>query len=107
MGRRGECLSGGQGQAVALVRALLANPLILALDEATSNLDSLTEAVVKQALARLLQGRTGIIITHRYALAELADQIVILKGGVVAASGKHEQVYGQSELYRRLYECSQ
>lgn len=54
-----------------------------------TNLDSLTEAVVKQALARLLQDRTGIIITHRYALAELADQIVILKGGVVAASGIH------------------
>ncbi|ACV61465.1 ABC transporter related [Desulfofarcimen acetoxidans DSM 771] len=104
VGRRGERLSGGQVQIIALVRVFLADPLILVLDEATSSLDSRTEANIKQALIRLLEGRTGIIIAHRFVLLELADRIFVLEGGSITASGCHEQVYRQSELYRRLYE---
>ena len=104
VGRRGERLSGGQVQIIALVRVFLSDPLILVLDEATSSLDSRTEDNVKQALTRLLKGRTGIIIAHRFILLELADRIFVLEGGSITASGRHEQVYVQSDLYRRLYE---
>ncbi|UNC93032.1 ABC transporter ATP-binding protein [Candidatus Contubernalis alkaliaceticus] len=104
VGRRGERLSGGQKQLIALVRVFLSNPRILVLDEATSSLDSSTEAILKKALKLMLKGRTGIIIAHRFVLLDLADQVFVLKEGNIEASGQQEQVLMKSELFRELYE---
>ncbi|MDO9573614.1 MAG: ABC transporter ATP-binding protein, partial [Candidatus Contubernalis sp.] len=104
VGRRGERLSGGQKQIIALIRVFLSEPRILVLDEATSSLDSSTEAILKKALKLMLKGRTGIIIAHRFVLLDLADQVFVLKEGNIEASGQQEQVYAQSKLFRELYE---
>jgi ATP-binding cassette subfamily B multidrug efflux pump len=104
VGRRGERLSGGQKQIIALVRVFLSDPLILVLDEATSSLDSSTETTLKQALQLMLKNRTGIIIAHRFVLLELVDRIYVLNEGSIEASGRQEQVYMHSRLFRDLYE---
>lgn len=104
VGRRGERLSGGQKQIIALVRVFLADPLILVLDEATSSLDSATETILRQALQQMLKNRTGIIIAHRFVLLELVDRIYVLQEGHVEAAGPQEKVYMQSRLFRELYE---
>ena len=92
IGERGESLSGGQRKAVCLARALVNAPLMLLLDEPTSNMDSTSEAKVKQSLAKLLQGRTLVLVTHHAALLELVDRLIVLDQGLVVADGPKQQV---------------
>jgi ATP-binding cassette subfamily B multidrug efflux pump len=103
VGRRGERLSGGQKQIIALLRGFLSDPLILVLDEATSSLDSATETIFKEALRVMLKNKTGVIIAHRFMLLELAERIYVLQEGNIVASGRQEHVYRQSPLFRKLY----
>ena len=101
---RGVQLSGGQKQRIAIARAVLKNPRLLVLDEATSALDAESEHLVKEALERLMQGRTTLIIAHRLSTVMGADRVVVLEGGRVVQSGDHSTLMGQEGLYRRLVE---
>lgn len=102
VGERGNRLSGGQRQRLAIARALLKNPRILLLDEATSALDAANEVAVHQALKKLMQGRTTLIIAHRLSTVREADRILVLDQGRIVASGSHEALYGQNPLYTHL-----
>jgi ABC-type multidrug transport system fused ATPase/permease subunit len=106
VGERGLTLSGGQRQRIAIARALLAGgpsgPRILVLDDATSSVDASTEREIKTALERVMAGRTTIVIAHRLSTIALADRIVLLEHGRVAADGSHEQLLESSELYREI-----
>lgn len=103
VGERGIQLSGGQKQRVAIARALLKNPKILILDEATSNLDTASEHLVQEALQRLMQGRTTLVIAHRLATVKDADQIFVLDQGQIVQKGKHEDLARQQNgLYYQL-----
>jgi len=104
VGERGVQLSGGQRQRVAIARALLANPRVLILDEATSNLDAESEALVQQALARLMQGRTTLIIAHRLSTVRAADAIAVLDRGRLVELGDHDALMAAGGVYRRLVE---
>ena len=106
VGERGVQLSGGQRQRIAIARALLRNPRILILDEATSSLDRESEAAVHKALVTLLAGRTALIIAHRLSTVRNADKIVVIDSGRIVQQGTHEQLIQQDGLYRRLYESS-
>jgi ATP-binding cassette, subfamily B, multidrug efflux pump len=101
---RGTNLSGGQKQLLAFARAAVRNPPILVLDEATANLDVSTEAMVQEALERLLKGRTAIIIAHRLSTIRNVDRILVLKRGQLVESGSHEQLLEQGGLYASLYQ---
>ena len=103
IGERGIRLSGGQRQRLAIARAFLENPPILLLDEATSSLDPDSEALVQGALHRLFEGRTTVVIAHRLATARRADQIYVLDGGKITASGTHASLIESSDLYRRYW----
>jgi ATP-binding cassette subfamily B protein len=104
VGERGLTLSGGQRQRVAIARAFLADPRILILDDATSSVDATTEQEIKQALREVMAGRTTFVIAHRLSTISLADTIVVLEDGEVAAAGNHEELLEQSELYREIVE---
>lgn len=104
VGERGVQLSGGQKQRVAIARAVLKDPRLLILDEATSALDAESEHLVKDALERLMQGRTTLIIAHRLSTVASASRVLVLEGGQVIQSGTHAALMAQGGLYRRLVE---
>ena len=104
VGERGLTLSGGQRQRVAIARALLASPRILILDDATSSVDATTESAIKEALREVMVGRTTFVIAHRLSTIALADEIVVLEDGGVAARGTHAELLEQSDLYREIAE---
>jgi len=104
VGDLGAKLSGGERQRIAIARALLKNPPILVLDEATSQLDSESERLVQEALDRLMKGRTVFVIAHRFSTIRQADRIVVLDQGRITETGRHEELMRGSPLYRRLYE---
>src|SRR3954452_8340565 len=104
VGERGLTLSGGQRQRVAIARALLTEPRILILDDATSSVDATTESQIKGALREVMEGRTTFIIAHRLSTIALADEVVVLEGGRIAADGSHEELLDRSELYREIAE---
>jgi ATP-binding cassette subfamily B protein len=104
IGERGITLSGGQRQRVAIARALIMNPRILILDDATASVDATTEARIRLGLREVMKGRTTLIIAHRLSTIALADEIVVLDEGRIAARGTHEELLATSEVYREIYE---
>ena len=103
IGERGVKLSGGQRQRVAIARAILADPRILILDEATSSLDSESEALIQQGLAALMRGRTTFVIAHRLSTIRNADQILVMEDGMIVERGRHEELLALGGRYRELY----
>jgi ABC-type multidrug transport system fused ATPase/permease subunit len=103
VGERGIKLSGGQRQRVSIARAILANPRILILDEATSNVDVRTEAQIERGLRRLLAGRTAIVIAHRLSTIRGAGRIVVLDHGGIVEQGTHDELLAAEGAYWRLY----
>ncbi|HEX2722822.1 MAG TPA: ABC transporter ATP-binding protein [Gemmatimonadaceae bacterium] len=104
VGERGVKLSGGQRQRVAIARAILADPRILILDEATSSLDSESEALIRDGLRSLRRGRTTFVIAHRLSTIESADQILVLESGEIVERGTHSQLVALNGRYRQLYD---
>jgi ATP-binding cassette subfamily B protein len=102
VGERGIQLSGGQKQRVAIARAILKDPPILILDEATSSLDAESEALVHEALERLMRHRTSLVIAHRLSTVRSADRVVVVDGGRIMELGSHDQLMASDGLYRRL-----
>jgi ATP-binding cassette subfamily B protein len=103
-GERGYRLSGGEKQRIALARVILKDPRILVLDEATSHLDSESEALIQDALKRVMAGRTSIVIAHRLSTILAADLILVMDRGVIVERGTHEELLREGGLYRQLYE---
>jgi ABC-type multidrug transport system fused ATPase/permease subunit len=103
VGERGSLLSTGQRQLVAFARALLANPRILILDEATSSVDAYTEAVIQEALESLMKGRTSIVIAHRLSTIKNADRIIVLENGRIVEEGNHDILMEKEGKYYQLY----
>jgi len=104
IGERGITLSGGQRQRLAIARALVVDPRVLILDDATASVDATTEALIKRGLRKVMRGRTTIIIAHRLSTISLADEMVVLDSGTIAARGTHEQLIAESLVYRDIYE---
>lgn len=104
VGERGTKLSGGERQRIAIARAILRDPRILILDEATSSLDAETESLIREALERLMKGRTTFIIAHRLYTVEKADRIVVIDDGKIVEVGPHQELLAKGGLYKYLYE---
>jgi ABC-type multidrug transport system fused ATPase/permease subunit len=104
IGERGVKLSGGQKQRLALARAILADPRILILDEATSSVDAEAEYLIQQALERVLKGRTALVIAHRLSTVRNADKIIVLNHGRIAEVGSHQELMQRKGLYSQLYQ---
>ncbi|TYP72230.1 ABC transporter ATP-binding protein [Aquimarina intermedia] len=103
IGERGVKLSGGQRQRIAIARAILANPKIIILDEATSNLDTESEALIQKSLSELMKGRTTFVIAHRLSTIRKADQILVIEGGRIAERGTHDELISKEGRYFDLY----
>ena len=104
VGDRGFRLSGGEKQRIAIARAILKDAPILILDEATSNLDTASEQLIKDALHRLMEGRTAFVIAHRLSTVQKADRIIVLDKGVIVDEGNHEFLLASDSLYKKLYD---
>jgi ABC-type multidrug transport system fused ATPase/permease subunit len=104
VGERGITLSGGQRQRIAIARALILNPRILILDDATASVDATTEARIRAGLREAMRGRTTLIIAHRLSTIALADELVVLDQGRIAARGTHDELLATSDVYREIYE---
>jgi ATP-binding cassette subfamily B protein len=104
VGERGYRLSGGEKQRVAIARVVLKNPRIIVLDEATSHLDSASEALIRDALARVMTGRTAIVIAHRLSTVLAADLILVMDQGRIVERGTHDALLRARGLYARLFE---
>jgi len=104
VGERGDTLSGGEKQRLSIARTLLVNPGILILDDSTASVDSETEKLIRQALDKLIEGRTTFIITHRIPIIQNADIILMLQDGEVAEQGKHEELIAKNGIYKEVYE---
>jgi len=104
VGELGAMLSGGQRQLAAFARALLAEPRILVLDEATANVDAHTEALIQRAMDEIRRGRTTVIIAHRFSTLRQADRIVVVEDGRIVGQGCHEDLIASNLAYQRLYQ---
>ena len=104
IGERGITLSGGQRQRIAIARALLIDPRILILDDATASVDATTEALIRDGLREAMRGRTTIIIAHRLSTIALADEIVVLDHGRIGARGTQAELLETSEVFQELHE---
>jgi ABC-type multidrug transport system fused ATPase/permease subunit len=104
IGERGITLSGGQRQRIAIARALIVDPRVLILDDATASVDATTEALIRAGLREAMEGRTTLIIAHRLSTIALADELVVLDGGAIAARGTHDELLASSAVYREIYE---
>ncbi|HEY5423666.1 MAG TPA: ATP-binding cassette domain-containing protein, partial [Ilumatobacteraceae bacterium] len=102
LGERGYSLSGGQRQRIALARAIMSDPRVLVLDDATSAVDPSKEHEIREAMATVMQGRTTIVIAHRPGTIALADTVVLLDGGRVAATGTHDELLAGNQRYREV-----
>ncbi len=103
VGERGYRLSGGEKQRVAIARVILKNPRVLILDEATSHLDSHSEALIQQAMEVVLRGRTSVVIAHRLSTVIGADVILVMDGGRLVEQGRHDELLARGGLYAHLY----
>jgi ABC-type multidrug transport system fused ATPase/permease subunit len=104
IGERGITLSGGQRQRLAIARALAVDPRVLILDDATASVDASTEARIRVGLREAMRNRTTLIIAHRLSTIALADEIVVLDDGRIAARGTHDELLATSEVYRDIYD---
>lgn len=102
IGDRGMNLSGGQRQRLSIARAVLKNPPILILDEATSSLDTESERLVQDALSKVMEQRTSIVIAHRLSTIQYADEIIVLQKGQIVERGKHDELIAQGGIYKKL-----
>ena len=104
LAERGSNLSVGQRQLISFARAVVANPRIIILDEATANIDTYTELLIQKALKEVLQGRTSIVIAHRLSTIRNADKIIVMHHGRIREEGRHEELLAMGGIYSRLHQ---